>query len=76
MAKALTVVFAVLGVTCAFLIPRAARRDADWLRHREPGALDFVPIRPKAKRIHLGTRLATTALLFTLAAVTSAKGWH
>jgi hypothetical protein len=44
------------------------------LATRTPGPLDFVPIRPRAKRIHLGSRLALAGLLAALAIVFALAG--
>jgi hypothetical protein len=45
------------------------------LATRTPGPLDFVPIRSRAKRTHLGARLTVLALLMVLAIGFAVAGW-
>jgi hypothetical protein len=63
-AEVCAVAMVVLAVVLALAALRAWRRDSQWLRSRERGPLDFVPMRAKAKRVHLGLRgLCVGALL-------------
>lgn len=73
MAATLAVVLGLAAVGGLLLLGRALRRDAAWLRDREPGPLDFVPIRSRAKRVHLGTRLTVVVALALLAVVAARR---
>jgi enterochelin esterase-like enzyme len=64
----------VLGALgCCVLAARAWRRDTRWLRQRRPGPLDFVPIRAKTKRVHLGLRALTVVVWLVLAMFAAAN---
>ena len=67
----MTVALLIFAVVLAGLAVRAGRRDAHWMRERRSGPLDSVPLRPKAKRIHLGLRLASVAGVLVLAVATA-----
>jgi hypothetical protein len=66
----LTVALVVLAGALVGLAVRACRRDTQWLRDRRPGPLDSVPLRAKAKRIHLGLRVASVAGVLAVALAT------
>jgi hypothetical protein len=70
----LAAVLLAVAAVVAVATLRAWHRDTAWLRARPRGPLDFVPIRTKAKRIHLGLRVAIIAALVLGASVLAALG--
>lgn len=75
LSPAISGVLVLSAVVLAALAVRAVRRDGRWLRTRRPGPLDSVPLRPMAKRTHLGLRALSVLWVLLLAAMAAANSY-
>jgi hypothetical protein len=75
LSPAISGAFVLLAAGLVVLAVRAVRRDSRWLRDRRPGPLDSLPLRPRAKRIHIGLRALSVLWVLLLAATTAANSY-